>query len=168
MASCFGNCAANPSSRISLWVWSGSQPIRHSWVDSSLGSTRGLSRWAEQIPANNPVTTRLCTTLADSSRVCSSTRFNETIGLLHDDVNDFRLKFQFGSSMFTRAGMNFNYTEKVQELRSRLSAFLDEHIYPNEATFFEQIREGDRWQPTQIVEELKPKARAAGLWNLFL
>jgi len=64
--------------------------------------------------------------------------------------------------------MNFDYSEKVEALRSKLAAFLDEYIYPNEKTYFEQIREGDRWQPTAIVEELKPKARAAGLWNLFL
>jgi acyl-CoA dehydrogenase len=64
--------------------------------------------------------------------------------------------------------MNFDYSEKVQSLRKRLSAFLDEHIYPNEKTFYDQIREGDRWQPTAIIEELKPKARDAGLWNLFL
>ena len=42
---------------------------------------------------------------------------------------------------------------------------MDEHVYPNEATFHRQIGDGDRWQPTAIVEELKPKARAAGLWN---
>ena len=64
--------------------------------------------------------------------------------------------------------MNFDYSEKVHALQKKLSAFLDEYIYPNEKTYFEQIREGDRWQPTAIVEELKPKARAAGLWNLFL
>src|ERR1700745_1887947 len=64
--------------------------------------------------------------------------------------------------------MNFDYSEKVQALRKKLVAFLYEYIYPNEKTYFEQIREGDRWQPTTIVEELKPKARAAGLWNLFL
>ncbi len=45
---------------------------------------------------------------------------------------------------------------------------MDEHVYPNEATFHRQVAEGDRWQPTPIVEELKAKARAAGLWNLFL
>ncbi len=45
---------------------------------------------------------------------------------------------------------------------------MDEHIYPNESRFHAEIGEGDRWQPTHIVEELKPKARAAGLWNLFL
>jgi acyl-CoA dehydrogenase len=53
-------------------------------------------------------------------------------------------------------------------LAERLSAFMSEHVYPNEALFRRQIAEGDRWQPTAIIEELKPKARAAGLWNLFL
>jgi acyl-CoA dehydrogenase len=65
-------------------------------------------------------------------------------------------------------GMHFEYSDKVRELQRRLSAFMDEHIYPNEATFHRQIAEGDRWQPAAIAEELKPKARAAGLWNLFL
>jgi acyl-CoA dehydrogenase len=45
---------------------------------------------------------------------------------------------------------------------------MDEYIYPNEKLYHQQIDEGDRWQPTAIIEELKPKARAAGLWNLFL
>jgi acyl-CoA dehydrogenase len=53
-------------------------------------------------------------------------------------------------------------------LAERLRAFMQEHIYPNESVFRRQVAEGDRWQPTAIVEELKPKARAAGLWNLFL
>jgi acyl-CoA dehydrogenase len=64
--------------------------------------------------------------------------------------------------------MNFEYSEKVRELERRLRVFMDEHIYPNESTFRRQIADGDRWQPTAIVETLKPKARAAGLWNLFL
>src|SRR6476659_2280250 len=64
--------------------------------------------------------------------------------------------------------MNFDYSAKVQELQKRLTTFMDEHIYPNEKTYHSQIREGDRWQPTEIVEKLKPVARAAGLWNLFL
>jgi len=62
----------------------------------------------------------------------------------------------------------FEPSEKVRALAARLSAFMDEHVYPNEPLFRRQIAEGDRWQPTAIVEELKPKARAAGLWNLFL
>jgi acyl-CoA dehydrogenase len=57
---------------------------------------------------------------------------------------------------------------RAEELRQRLAAFMDEHIYPNEAAFHRQKAEGDRWQPVPLVEELKPKARAAGLWNLFL
>jgi acyl-CoA dehydrogenase len=64
--------------------------------------------------------------------------------------------------------MDFEYSAKVQDLERRLRAFMDEHIYPNEPLFRRQIAEGDRWQPTEIVERLKPKARAAGLWNLFL
>ena len=64
--------------------------------------------------------------------------------------------------------MNFEYSTKVQQLEKRLKAFMDEYIYPNEALYFKQIDEGDRWQPVQIIEDLKPKARAAGLWNLFL
>jgi acyl-CoA dehydrogenase len=64
--------------------------------------------------------------------------------------------------------MNFEYSEKVKELQRRLVGFMDQHIYPNERAFYEQIDQGDRWQPTAVIEELKPKARAAGLWNLFL
>ncbi len=64
--------------------------------------------------------------------------------------------------------MTWASSEKVAALAGRLTAFMDEYIYPSEATFRTQIAEGDRWQPTAIVEHLKPKARAAGLWNLFL
>ncbi|MEK6286809.1 MAG: acyl-CoA dehydrogenase family protein [Acidobacteriota bacterium] len=64
--------------------------------------------------------------------------------------------------------MHFEYTDKVKALQTRLLAFMDEYVYPNEKVFYQQINEGDRWQPTAIIEELKPKARAAGLWNLFL
>ena len=64
--------------------------------------------------------------------------------------------------------MPFDHSAKVSDLQRRLSAFMDEHVYPNERTYHHQIADGDRWQPTAIVEELKPKARAAGLWNLFL
>jgi acyl-CoA dehydrogenase len=63
--------------------------------------------------------------------------------------------------------VDFDYSPKVLDLRQRLLAFVDEHIYPNEATFHAQVRR-ERWSPAPIVEELKPKARAAGLWNLFL
>jgi acyl-CoA dehydrogenase len=63
--------------------------------------------------------------------------------------------------------MTFEFSEKTKELQKRLQRFMDEHIYPNEQRFHEEV-ERDRWKPTKIVEELKPKARAAGLWNLFL
>jgi len=63
--------------------------------------------------------------------------------------------------------VHFEFSEKTKGLEKRLTAFMDEHIYPNEARFHQEI-ERQRWQPTQIIEELKPKARAAGLWNLFL
>jgi len=64
--------------------------------------------------------------------------------------------------------MEFVYSDKVKKLQARLSAFMDEHVYPNEKKYREQVNESDRWQPTQIVEELKERARAEGLWNLFL
>jgi acyl-CoA dehydrogenase len=59
-------------------------------------------------------------------------------------------------------------TERAADLARRLTAFMNEHVYPNEPTFRAQIANGDRWQPTTIIEQLKPKAKAAGLWNLFL
>jgi len=64
--------------------------------------------------------------------------------------------------------MRFEHSQKAIDLQRRLAAFMDENVYPNEPTFLRQIADGDRWQPTSIVEEVKPKARAAGLWNLFL
>src|SRR4029079_10496277 len=63
--------------------------------------------------------------------------------------------------------MNLGPSEKTSKLQKRLASFMDEHIYPNEKLFHEQI-DANRWAPTAIVEELKVKARAAGLWNLFL
>jgi len=63
--------------------------------------------------------------------------------------------------------VNFEFRDKGKDLQRRLQAFLDEHSYPNERRFYDEI-EQNRWSPTRIIEELKPKARAAGLWNLFL
>src|SRR5262249_9437224 len=64
--------------------------------------------------------------------------------------------------------MNFEYSEKVKYLQKKLSGFMDEFIYPNESKFYEQVNSGDRWKVIPIIEELKPKAKAEGLWNLFL
>ncbi len=63
--------------------------------------------------------------------------------------------------------MDFAFSSKVQDLQHRLQTFMDEHVFPNEQRFYDEV-ERNRWKPTLVVEELKPKARAAGLWNLFL
>ena len=68
--------------------------------------------------------------------------------------------------------MHFDYSPKVKDLQARLQAFMDAHIYPNEARFMAEVAanraRGNPWRPTELVEQLKPLARAAGLWNLFL
>jgi acyl-CoA dehydrogenase len=64
--------------------------------------------------------------------------------------------------------MPFDTPTKVKTLAASLTAFMDAYIYPNEAALRRQIADGDRWRPAGIIEELKPRARAAGLWNLFL
>jgi acyl-CoA dehydrogenase len=64
--------------------------------------------------------------------------------------------------------MNSEHSARSRDLQQRLAAFMETHVYPNETTFRQQVAEGDRWQPTAIIEELKARARAAGLWNLFL
>ncbi|AAF12182.1 acyl-CoA dehydrogenase family protein [Deinococcus radiodurans] len=62
----------------------------------------------------------------------------------------------------------FDTTPRAQDLRERLLRFMDTYIYPNEAEFHRQVESGERWAPVELIEELKPKARAEGLWNLFL
>src|SRR5471032_3484483 len=64
--------------------------------------------------------------------------------------------------------MHFEMSDKVIDLQKRLTAFMDEHVYPNEARYHEHTKGENRWQPVPVIEELKPRARAAGLWNLFL
>jgi acyl-CoA dehydrogenase len=68
--------------------------------------------------------------------------------------------------------MDFDYSPKVRDLQKRLVAFMDEHIYPNEEVFDGEVAanraRGNPWVPTAVMEQLKEKARAAGLWNLFL
>ena len=68
--------------------------------------------------------------------------------------------------------MDFSYSPRTQDLQARLGAFMAEHVYPAEAAYLAEIeantQAGKRWTPLQVIEQLKPKARAAGLWNLFL
>jgi len=68
--------------------------------------------------------------------------------------------------------MHFAHSTKVQALQGRLQAFMDAHVYPNESTYIAQhhaqTAAGGRWQPMPISNELKARAREAGLWNLFL
>jgi acyl-CoA dehydrogenase len=68
--------------------------------------------------------------------------------------------------------MDFSYSPKTQALRERVMAFMDEHVFPNEQRYHQEqaanTAAGTRWKPLPLIEELKPKARAAGLWNLFL
>ncbi len=68
--------------------------------------------------------------------------------------------------------MNFTYSDKVIALQQQMEAFFAEHIMPNEQQFHDDIdantKAGKRWTPVQLLDELKPKAQAAGLWNLFM
>ena len=65
--------------------------------------------------------------------------------------------------------MDFDFSPKVQDLRKQVSQFMEDYVYPNEKTFEDQLNSGpDRWQIPPIIEELKEKSKAAGLWNLFL
>ena len=59
-------------------------------------------------------------------------------------------------------------SDRARELLDQVTAFMDEHVYPNEARFHEEIAAGDRWQPVPVLEEAKAIARERGLWNLFL
>ncbi|MGH8798631.1 MAG: acyl-CoA dehydrogenase family protein [Casimicrobiaceae bacterium] len=64
--------------------------------------------------------------------------------------------------------MDFDYSPKVVQLKTRLESFMDDFVYPSEQRYQHEVAAGDRWQPTRLVEELKGEAKAAGLWNLFL
>ena len=68
--------------------------------------------------------------------------------------------------------MHFDYSPTVKDLRERLQAFMAEHVEPQEQAYHDEVAhnraQGNAWRPTQVIESLKPKAQAAGLWNLFL
>ena len=67
--------------------------------------------------------------------------------------------------------MDFEFSQEVKELQERVSAFMEKHVYPNEQRFLSEVEAnrngGNAWIPTEIIEELKSKARAEGLWNLW-
>ncbi len=64
--------------------------------------------------------------------------------------------------------MNFDFSAKTSDYLKRLGAFMDEHVYPNEQRFEQQLGQGNRWVEPPLLQELQSKARALGLWNLFL
>ena len=64
--------------------------------------------------------------------------------------------------------MDFSSSERTTEIGGRLKRFMAEHVYPNEQYYCDEINSGDRWQPSRLIEDLKEKAKAADLWNLFL
>ena len=64
--------------------------------------------------------------------------------------------------------MDFEYSARTKELQKKLLAFMDEHIYPSESKYTAHVKSEKRWEAVPVIEELKPKAKAAGLWNLFL
>jgi acyl-CoA dehydrogenase len=68
--------------------------------------------------------------------------------------------------------MDFSHSDKVRELQERVTAFMDAHVYPAEQAYHHEVernrREGNPWQVTQVIEDLKKRAQAEGLWNFFL
>ena len=68
--------------------------------------------------------------------------------------------------------MSFEFSDRSKDLQLRISKFLDDHVYPAEAIYAQQMEEftqqGDRWQIPQIIEDKKEIAKSEGLWNLFL
>ncbi|MEP6559309.1 MAG: acyl-CoA dehydrogenase, partial [Burkholderiales bacterium] len=68
--------------------------------------------------------------------------------------------------------MDFEYSAKTQELQTRVRQFMDENVYPNEQAVRDEMdantKAGKRWTPLETINKQKKKAKAAGLWNLFL
>src|SRR6201987_4597097 len=112
--------------------------------------TRCSRHWRNPLRAPNKKCWRACS--AKTSRKAWHTSSKNGLRLLPVDKD---------------RSVNFEFSDKVRDLQRRLQAFLDEHIYPNEQRYRDEI-ERNPWSPSKVIEELKPKARAAGLWNLFL
>ena len=79
---------------------------------------------------------------------------------------DREIIFRYG--LWYVVTMNFEHPSKTRDVLKRLSVFMDSNIYPNEQAYHAEINAGDRWQPLELIEELKSKAKTEGLWNLFL
>ena len=64
--------------------------------------------------------------------------------------------------------MDFTLSDRETHFRDRVRSFIDQHIAPRQADYYADLKQGDRWAPSKVIEELKPKAKAAGLWNFFM
>jgi acyl-CoA dehydrogenase len=64
--------------------------------------------------------------------------------------------------------VDFDLTERQAHFRDRVRDFIDQHVRPRQKDYYQEIASGDRWQPLRLIEDLKPVARKAGLWNLFM
>ena len=91
---------------------------------------------------------------------------NATASACHDRHATGQVEIRHGKIL--SAAMDFDHSPKVKALQKKLDDFMGEFIYPNQQRYREQTASDDRWRPPAFIEGLKPKARAAGLWNLFL
>jgi len=91
---------------------------------------------------------------------------NATASACHDRHATGQVEIRHGKIL--SAAMDFDHSPKVKALQKKLDDFMGEFIYPNQQRYREQTAGDDRWRPSALIEGLKPKARAAGLWNLFL
>ena len=89
-------------------------------------------------------------------------RRGDAVGAVQDDGHAARTRRSREPIMF------YEQSQKVGELKHRLQSFMDRHVYPNEERFYREAEELGPWKVYPVVEELKPRAREAGLWNLFL
>jgi hypothetical protein len=92
-------------------------------------------------------------------------------GLRSSPLAQFRAFWQRGPGHIEtrkrdRGRMDFDLTERQAFYRDRVKAFIETRIRPRHADYKTQLNEGDRWQPIPVIEELKPAAREAGLWNM--
>src|SRR5947209_966080 len=91
------------------------------------------------------------------------------MGIRHFLKQAARFNISCALSFHRRSHMDFAYSDKVNALRQQVNEFMEQYIYPNEQTYRDQIAaSGNPHHHAEIIDELKPKAKALGLWNLFL